>query len=99
MLGGNKQFTDGEMDRQMDAEGHNIIHPIFLNGHKSSVTFMHMPSLYSYFAANFKLHCICLFVLRFYHPSVLSVLALREVWESETPKICPETSKNQCQEV
>ena len=27
------------------------------------------------------------------------VLALREVWESETPKNCPGTSKNQCQEV
>ena len=28
-----------------------------------------------------------------------SVLALREVWESETPKNCPGTSKNHCQEV
>ena len=28
-----------------------------------------------------------------------TVLALREVWESETPKNCPGTSKNQCQEV
>ena len=27
------------------------------------------------------------------------VLALREVWESEAPKNCPGTSKNQCQEV
>ena len=26
-------------------------------------------------------------------------LALMEVWESVTPKNCPETSKNQCQEV
>ena len=30
---------------------------------------------------------------------LLTVLALREVWESETPKNCPGTSKNQCQEV
>ena len=29
----------------------------------------------------------------------VSVLALREVWESETPKNCPGTSKNQYQEV
>ena len=29
----------------------------------------------------------------------LRVLALREVWESETPKNCPGTSKIQCQEV
>ena len=29
----------------------------------------------------------------------LTVLALREIWESETPKNCPGTSKNQCQEV
>ena len=28
-----------------------------------------------------------------------TVLALREVWESETPKNCPGISKNQCQEV
>ena len=28
-----------------------------------------------------------------------AVLALREVWESETPKNRPGTSKNQCQEV
>ena len=28
-----------------------------------------------------------------------TVLALREVQESETPKNCPGTSKNQCQEV
>ena len=30
---------------------------------------------------------------------VCAVLALREVWELETPKNCPGTSKNQCQEV
>ena len=29
----------------------------------------------------------------------VTVLALREGWESETPKNCPGTSKNQCQEV
>ena len=28
-----------------------------------------------------------------------TLLALREVWESEAPKNCPGTSKNQCQEV
>ena len=28
-----------------------------------------------------------------------SVLALRDIWESETPKNCPGTSKNQWQEV
>ena len=27
------------------------------------------------------------------------VIALREDWESETPKNCPGTAKNQCQEV
>ena len=27
----------------------------------------------------------------------ITVLAFREVWESETPKYCPGTSKNQCQ--
>ena len=36
-----------------------------------------------------------LFVIKY----VNSVLAFREVWESETPKNCPGTSKNQCQEV
>ena len=29
----------------------------------------------------------------------ITVLALREVWESETPKNCPGISKNQYQEV
>ena len=31
--------------------------------------------------------------------SCITVLALREIWESETPKKCPGTSRNQCQEV
>ena len=46
------------------------------------------------------------FVLYTWHSKVpvsttssTAVLALREVWDSETPKNCPGTSKNQCQEV
>ena len=31
--------------------------------------------------------------------TLYTMLALKELWESETPKNCPWTSKNQCQEV
>ena len=40
-----------------------------------------------------------LFPLFLHFHSFFSVLALREVWESETPENCPGTSKTQCQEV
>ena len=58
------------------------------------------PKFNSKIAISFaSCHCFDEILQKQKFSALPAVLALREVWESETPKNCPGTSKIQCQEV